>query len=393
MRSSGLAALSLLVMGNILIMGHPAARAQAVYAASFSPRQHAGTMADPWPGSAVTSAINSLPESGGTVIVNDGVWLYDSQQRIGRGNFTLQGTSLAANLIFTAGSLAIGTGANVYNVTISTLTIDQSRAALNVPQAIQLWDCNSCEVSDNFFYGHSNDSIAVLITFGGSSGRILRNTFASRQAGGNQLQINPFGLTYAPGNPTSSGFVISSNKFDSVGILLIGTSNLHVTNNYITNQTLGNFPAIFFTGAAGIITSNLLIDYNTIDNTTGDVIQGAAITGVMQDPGLSGVIMNITIDHNTLRGGPIIGANYFDSECLATCSDFSQTYNVQITNNFLESEPAKGGSSIINVSGGADGSVNGAWIDRNTLSNGSGQRNMILQDNHSYNVRIGSNSL
>ena len=113
----------------------------------------------------------------------------------------------------------------------------------------------------------------------------------------------------------------------------------------------------------------------------------------MQDPGLSGVIMNITIDHNTLRGGPIIGANYFDSECLATCSDFSQTYNVQITNNFLESEPAKGGSSIINVSGGADGSVNGAWIDRNTLSNGSGQRNMILQDNHSYNVRIGSNSL
>src|SRR6516162_5424209 len=206
MRSSGLAALSLLVMGNILIMGHPAARAQAVYAASFSPRPHAGTMADPWPGSAVTSAINSLPESGGTVIVNDGVWLYDSQQRIGRGNFTLQGTSLAANWIFTAGSLAIGTGTNVYNVTISTLTIDQSGAALNVPQAIQLWDCNSCEVSDNFFYGHSNDSIAVLITFGGSSGRILRNTFTSRQAGGNQLQINPFGKTYAPGNPTSSGF-------------------------------------------------------------------------------------------------------------------------------------------------------------------------------------------
>ena len=386
MRSSGLAALSLLVMGNILIMGHPAARAQAVYAASFSPRQHAGTMADPWPGSAVTSAINSLPESGGTVIVNDGVWLYDSQQRIGRGNFTLQGTSLAANLIFTAGSLAIGTGANVYNVTISTLTIDQSRAALNVPQAIQLWDCNSCEVSDNFFYGHSNDSIAVLITFGGSSGRILRNTFASRQAGGNQLQINPFGLTYAPGNPTSSGFVISSNKFDSVGILLIGTSNLHVTNNYITNQTLGNFPGIFFTGAAAIITSNLLIDYNTIDNTPGG--QGAVLTGTEQDPGLAGVIQNITIDHNTLRAtDSTIGANEYDSRCLATCSDLSQTYNIQITNNTLQSQ---NNPSIIDISGGGSGLVDGAWIDGNVLSNTGGRQNQIRQDDHSHNISVGS---
>jgi len=388
MRSSGIAALSLLVMGNTLIMGHPAALAQTVYATSFSPRPHAGTMADPWPGSAVTSAINSLPKSGGTVIVNDGVWLYDSQQRIGRGNFTLQGTSLAANLIFTTGSLAIGTGANVYSVTISTLTIDQSRAALNA-QAIQLWDCNSCEVSDNFFYGHSNDSIAVLITFGGSSGRILRNTFTSRQAGGNQLQINPFGLTYAPGNPTSSGFLISSNKLDSVGILLIGTSNIHVTNNYITNQTLRNFPAIFFTGAPGIITSNLLIDYNTIDNTPGG--QGAVLTGVEQDPGLAGVIQNITMDHNTLRAtDSTIGANQYDSGCLAACSDLSQTYNIQITNNTLQSQDSP---SIIDISGGGSGLVGGAWIDGNVLSNTGGHQNQIRQDDHSHDISIGSNTL
>jgi hypothetical protein len=135
----------------------------------------------------------------------------------------------------------------------------------------------------------------------------------------------------------------------------------------------------------------LLFDYNVID---GAFVygQGAAISGVPQDPGFSGVIENITIDHNTLRGGSaIIAANDFESECLATCPDISQTYNIQITNNSLESQ--SGGESIIDVSGGGSGSVNGARIDGNILSNEFRQRNMILQDNHSYNVRIGSNSL
>src|SRR4029077_16680562 len=134
-------------------------------------------------------------------------------------------------------------------------------------------------------------------------------------------------------------------------------------------------------------------DYNVIDSCLGECNQGAVISGAAQEGPLAGVIMNITIDHNTFRGQPIIAANYFDSECLATCPDLSQTYNIQITNNFLEAEPASGGCSIIDVSGGGSGSVNGAWIEGNILNCASGQRNMILRDNHSYNVRIGSNSL
>jgi hypothetical protein len=297
----------------------------------------------------------------------------------------LQGSSLNAQLIFSTGSLKIGAeGTDIFDVTISTVTVDQSSADINADGAVQLWQCNSCELSDSVLYGHSNGSVAVFNTQGGSDGRILRNKFISRSAGGSQLQINPLG------DSSNSGFLVANNELDSVNILIIGANNIHVTSNYMHNQTLGNFIAMMFTSVT-TPTSNLLFDYNIIEATAGGGNQGAVISGIPQDPGLSGVIENITIDHNTLRGGPIIAANVYDPECLVTCPAISQTYNIQITNNRFESP--LGGYSVIDVSGGGTGSVNGAWIDGNILSSEFGQRNMILQDNHSYNVRIGSNSL
>src|SRR5215472_17313631 len=389
MKPRNLARLGLLACGILLASAALGGRSQAadgptVHTKSFSAASHAGTRADPWPGSAITRAINSLPQSGGTVIVDDGIWLFDSDQRVSHGNFVLQGSSLNAQLIFTTGTLKIGAeGKDIFDVTISTLTVDQSSANINAAEGVQLWQCNSCELSDSVLYGHSNGSVAVFITFGGSDGRILRNKFLSRSAGGTQLQINPLGSS------SNSGFLVANNELVSVNILIIGANNIHVTSNYMHNQTLRSFIAMMFTSVT-TPTSNLLFDYNVID---GAFVygQGAAISGRPQDPNLSGVIENITIDHNTLRGGSaIIAANDFDSTCLATCPDISQTYNIQITNNSLESQ--SGGNSTIDVSGGGTGSVNGAWIDGNILSREFGQRNMILQDNHSYNVRIGSNS-
>jgi hypothetical protein len=341
-------------------------------------------MSDPWPGYAIRRAINSLPQSGGTVIVDDGIWLFDSGEKVSRGNFTMQGSSLNAQLYFTTGWLAIGAeGTDIFDVTISTLTVDQSSADINASGALQLWQCNSCELSDSVLYGHSNGSVAVFITLGGSDGRILRNKFLSRSAGGSQLQINPLG------GSSNSGFLVANNELDSVNILIIGASDINVTRNYMHNQTLGNFIAMMFTPITGIVTSNLLFDYNVIDATVGDWNM-AILTGIPQDPGLSGVINNITIDHNTLRGtGTIIAANNYDRECLATCPDISQTSNIQITNNSLES---LWGPSLIDVSGGSSGSVNGARIDGNILSNDVGRPNMIGQDNHSYNVSISNNS-
>src|SRR5215470_2154173 len=104
-----------------------AADGTTLHATLFSAAPHAGTRADPWPGSAITSAINSLPQSGGSVIVDDGIWLFDSNQVVSRGNFVLQGSSLNAQLIFTTGSLKIGeVGTDIFDVTISTLTVDGS---------------------------------------------------------------------------------------------------------------------------------------------------------------------------------------------------------------------------------------------------------------------------
>ena len=389
MKSRNLARLGLLACGILLASAALDGRSQAadgptVHTKSFSAAPHAGTRSDPWPGSAITRAINSLPQSGGTVIVDDGIWLFDSNRLVSRGTFVLQGSSLNAQLIFTTGTLQIGApGTDIFDVVISTATVDQSGADINAPEAVELWQCNSCELSDSVLYGHANSSRAVFIAFGGSDGRILRNKFTSRSAGGSQLQINPLG------DSSNSGFLVANNELDSVNILIIGANNIHVTSNYMHNQTLRNFIAMTFTSGT-TPTSNLLFDYNVVD---GAFVygQGAAISGIPQDLNLSGVIENIAIDHNTIRGGSaIIAANDFESECLATCPDISQTYNVQITNNSLESQ---WGPSLIDVSGGSSGSVNGAWIDGNILSDDVGKGNLIGRDNHSYNVRISNNSL
>ena len=196
--------LGLLVCGTLLASTAFGGRGQAadgatVHAKSFSAAPHAGTKSDPWPGSAITRAINSLPQSGGIVIVDDGIWLFDGDQRVSRGNFVLQGSSLNAQLIFTTGTLKIGAeGTDIFDVTISTLTVDQSSANINALQAVQLWQCNSCELSDSVLYGHSNGSVAVFNTFGGSNGRILRNKVISRSAGGPQLQINRWATPAIP---------------------------------------------------------------------------------------------------------------------------------------------------------------------------------------------------
>jgi len=384
MKSRNLAKLGLwacaVLLASALGRHSQAADGAMVHTKSFSAAPHAGTKSDPWPSSAITRAINSLPQSGGTVIVDDGIWLFDSKQVVSRGNFVLQGSSLNSQLIFTTGSLMIGAeGTDIFDVTISTLTVDQSGADINASGAVQLWQCNSCELSDSVLYGHFNGSVAVFITFGGSDGRILRNKFVSRSAGGSQLQINPLA------NTSNSGFLVANNELDSINILIIGANNIHVTSNYMHNQTLGNFIAMMFASVT-TPTSHLLFDYNVIDATTGGGGQGAVISGIPQDPGLSGIISNITIDHNTLSASPVIAANAYDPDCVATCPDMSQTYNIQITNNSLQSS----WGSIIDVSGGNSGLVNGAFIDGNVFSKAG--HNAIVKDNHSYSVRIGSNS-
>src|SRR5215471_19977447 len=165
MKTRNLVRLGLLACGILLASTALGGQSQAadrptIHTKWFSAAPHAGTKSDPWPSSAITRAINSLPQSGGTVIVDDGIWLFDSDQLVSRGNFVLQGSSLNAQLIFTTGSLIIGAvGTDIFDVTFSTLTVDASSANAVSPnnegEAVQLWQCNSCELSDSVLYGHS----------------------------------------------------------------------------------------------------------------------------------------------------------------------------------------------------------------------------------------------
>src|SRR5438309_8166975 len=104
-------------------------------ARQFSTVTHAGTVSDPWPGTAIQSALMALPATGGTVTVANGVWKIDSLLQLdGVNNFNLVGQSLNAQLMFTgAGQMWFGGAATiggVSNATISTLTINANTLTL-----------------------------------------------------------------------------------------------------------------------------------------------------------------------------------------------------------------------------------------------------------------------
>ncbi len=60
-------------------------------ATEFAPGKHAGTTADPWPGSAIQSAMADLPASGGMVFLPSGVYSIANPLTVSRSNVILTG--------------------------------------------------------------------------------------------------------------------------------------------------------------------------------------------------------------------------------------------------------------------------------------------------------------
>ncbi|MGQ0797173.1 MAG: right-handed parallel beta-helix repeat-containing protein [Methanobacteriota archaeon] len=60
-------------------------------ATEFAPTKHAGTVADPWPGSAIQSAMADLPTSGGMVFLPAGVYSVGSPLSVPRSDVVLTG--------------------------------------------------------------------------------------------------------------------------------------------------------------------------------------------------------------------------------------------------------------------------------------------------------------
>src|SRR5262249_53756851 len=124
-------------------------------ARQFSTVAHAGTVSDPWPGTAIQSALMALPATGGTVMVADGVWKIDSPLQLnGVNNFKLVGQSRNAQLMFTgAGQMWFNSTldpAVAMSATISNLTIDANNLPVTSSEgAIRFSNGQNCSFTNN----------------------------------------------------------------------------------------------------------------------------------------------------------------------------------------------------------------------------------------------------
>ena len=169
-------------------------------ARQFSTVTHAGTVSDPWPGSAILSALMALPATGGTVTVADGVWKIDSLLQLnGVNNFNLVGQSLNAQLMFTgAGQMWFGSASGgiggVSNATISTLTINANTLTMASPQtAMRFSNAQNVSFNNNQILGHQNGSLPAVFFEGGSNNQFLNNTITAGPQGGAPLQLQTLG--------------------------------------------------------------------------------------------------------------------------------------------------------------------------------------------------------
>ena len=349
---------------------------------------HAGTDADPWPGAAIKSALEDLPQpGGGTVFVANGKWLVNSLLEInGVNDFVLQGESLAAELKFLDagqmwfGSAGGGTG-GIASSTFSTLTWNCNGLEVVTPHAaLRVSSATDCTFSGNKVIGHSNGGMPGTFWEGGRDNLIDGNEFVAPAGGDSVLQIQ------TGSSLDNSDFVVSNNTFDSAALVVIGLSNVQVIGNTLTNTTLANTIGIQVCGPFTGGSSNILVDGNIVN---ADESNGAVITGLPNDPGGSSIIDNFTISNNTLTGtfASIHAQSFDDNNFHDNTLLNNEKTNMHIIGNTLNS--AWGGSGI-NLRGGA-GRVDTVEVRGNTLIGALGFSNSVDRDANTFNVTIVDN--
>jgi len=342
-----------------------------------------GTQALPWPGCLIQRAI-AAATGGDTVVVPDGYWSVTTALSNTTGNFTLQGQSTNARIVFTrAGQWILGTQSSLTNnVKISGLTFDGSQSTSNAsPVVIQ--NCVGCSVSGNTVLGVPNPSLAALQFFGGANTSINANAFmAGPSSGGAQLQLNALGTPSTP-VPLNNGYEIAGNYFDSAGILIIGMSNIRIHDNSLVNTTLQNANGISFASAYNGTSRNISITNNSLIGTNNFV----AISGVPEDAGGQGFIDGLNISGNVLDATQaFVAVNTYLTGCLSTCTTITRSSDVVVSNNFLKSA---WGPSTIELAGGNGAYVQNVTVQGNILV-GVGT-NVIHTDANTLNMNKANN--
>jgi hypothetical protein len=348
-------------------------RASTIQASSFAScgTGDGSTVGTAWPGCAIQDAMSSAV-AGDTVLVDSGYWSVTTAITDTTALTLLgQGGAGSATLIFTgSGRLVFGsTSSFVSNIKLSGLTLNGGSASGGNP-IVEMDNCLDCTFTENIVFTIPNASEPSVLTQGGANMSIASNSFIAGGSadyyGGNQLQINPLGISTLL--PVNSGFDISGNYFDSVGVYEIGMSNIRIHDNYIVDTTVHWNNNIAFAPPYSGIAYNIAI-YNNFLNV---LYNFASIQGTPQDPGGTGSIDGLNISGNVMNGtSSVIAVTTNDTTCLASCSGLQTTTDVVISNNIMKSFwPI---SATIYLDGGLTGSVQDVVVQGNMLlSGGSG---------------------
>jgi hypothetical protein len=316
-----------------------------------------GTAGAPWPACAIQRAIAAA--AGGDVVnVSDGFWSVSTSLGNTNGNYTLQGQSTAAKLVFTgAGRWTFGTQtAFMSNVNITGLTFDASTSNNGIG-AVTIDNCVGCAFTGNIVLGVANVNYAAVLFMGGADTKISSNSFiaGSAASGGAQLQINALG-TPSTSMPTNGGFDVYANNFDSIGLTVIGMSNIRIHDNYVFNTSFANAIGISFAAPYNGLARNVSITNNTLKSTN----NFAVISGLPQDAGGQGSIDGLVISGNVIDSTQsYLAVNTYISSCLTSCTTITKSYDVVVSNNTVKSI---WGASTIELAGG-----NGAFVQNVTV--------------------------
>jgi hypothetical protein len=361
------------------------ARLAAAATIVASTANHAGTAADPWPGSAIQSAIASA-KGGDVVLVKTGYWSISTPLSSSISNFTLQGESIDARLVYKDGgswTLAKASG-YVSNVKVTGLTFDA--ALLTTGTAVSIQNCVGCTFSANRVITGSANSQALFF-LGGANVTIASNNIyvGPSNGGGTQLQINSYEVA-SPPIALNTGYDIYGNLFDATALFIIGMSDIRIHENRLIN-TKGQGQSIAFAAAYTGHARNLVISNNTLDLSNTNF---ATITGIPEDPNGQGDYDGIVITGNVIKATRAsIAISTYDDACLNTCTEITKSHNVTITNNILQSAWI---GSEISIAGGLSGIVENAVVQGNILIGPAGSHNLVKSDSKTTNANVANNS-
>jgi parallel beta-helix repeat protein len=326
----------------------------------------------------ITISGNSVPNNGGNGI------LLDNATGSGASNVLVTGNASNNNSL---NGITLTGGATLVTITGNTLAnnglhgIEGDASSSVVIGGTTLAAGNL--ISDNGFSSPS----AQGITLNGATGY----TIQGNRITGNALQgiytLSASNITIG-GTATGAGNTIAGNGYDgdtlAAGILLEGTSNVQIIDNYLPSN--GNRGIHVATSSGVSITGNTITD----NGTSGVLIDSGRVNRPIDGPS-----NNVTVTGNTIVGNGQWGVRVSDSGS-ESVFPAGQNFSIIISNNNIQGNGASAGVLIDDNVDNAPahvlvGQSSNVQVKGNTIdgSNGAG----IRVDNAAGNISLDSNIL